>query len=253
VLIFHERAVPGRCTRRPAWIGRSSLASVPTDRPLPSHQVRWLGTPRPDDPTVPTLVLLHGYGSSERDLIALMPALGMFLPGVSARVLAIRGSHSVQGRRGYAWFPGPLMTQPPLADIARTADQVAEVVLRYTGNAVIAGFSQGMCTAITTMRRHPELVRALVGLSGYLYDDEHPGDGQLTVMAMSGHGIPAFVGYDPVDPRVPAVAIRHAVGFLRAHSALEEHTYPGMGHSISMPEITDVARFLQRVLGARVV
>jgi phospholipase/carboxylesterase len=118
---------------------------------------------------------------------------------------------------------------------------------------VIAGFSQGMCTAITTMRRHPELVRALVGLSGYLYDDEHPGDGQLTVMAMSGHGIPAFVGYDPVDPRVPAVAIRHAVGFLRAHSALEEHTYPGMGHSISMPEITDVARFLQRVLGARVV
>lgn len=225
---------------------------MPTDRPLPSHEVRWLGAPRPDDPTVPTLVLMHGYGSSERDLIALMPALGMFLSGVSARVLAIRGSHPAPGRRGYAWFPGPLMTQPPLEEIARTADLVADVIRRYTDHAVLAGFSQGMCTAITTMRRHPDLVRALVGLSGYLYDDDHPGDGQLAVMAVSGHGIPAFVGYDPADPRVPAVAIRHAVTFLRAHSALEEHSYPGMGHSISMPEITDVARFLHRILGARV-
>ena len=214
--------------------------------------MRWLGTPRPDDTTVPTLVLMHGYGSSERDLIALLPALGMFLPGVSARVLAIRGSHPTPGRRGYAWFPGPLMTQPPLADIARTADQVADVIRRYTNHAVLAGFSQGMCTAITTMRRHPDLARALVGLSGYLYDDDHPGDGQLAVMAVSGHGIPAFVGYDPADPRVPAVAIRHAITFMRAHSALEEHTYPGMGHGISMPEVTDVARFLHRVLGARV-
>jgi len=198
---------------------------------------------------VPTLVLLHGYGSSERDLIALVPAMQMFLPGRSARVLAIRGSHPVPGRRGYAWFPGPLMSQPPLADIARTADQVADVVRRYTNHAVLLGFSQGMCTAITTMRRHPDLVRALVGLSGYLYDDAHPGDGQLGVMALAGHGIPAFVGYDPADPRVPGVAIRHAVEFLRGHAALAEHTYPGMGHSISMPEIADVTRFLQRVLG----
>jgi phospholipase/carboxylesterase len=224
---------------------------VPFDRPLPQHEVRWLGSSRPDAESAPTLVLLHGYGSSERDLVALLPAFGMFLPGVAARVIAIRGSHPAPGRRGYSWFPGPLLEQPPLADIARTAEAVADVVRRYASRAVFMGFSQGMCTAITTMRRHPDLVSALVGLSGYMYDDAHPGDAQLEVMAVSGHGIPAFAGYDPGDPRVPAVAIRHAVTFLRTHSALEEHTYPGMGHSISMPEIIDVAKFLHRELGQR--
>ncbi len=198
-----------------------------------------------------TLVLLHGYGSSEADLVALTPALAAFLPGVTARIVAIRGSHPAPGRRGYAWFPGALMAQPPLADIARTGDLIVRVVRRYTGSAVLLGFSQGMAAAITAMRRDPDLVRALVGLSGYRYDDAHPGDGQLEVMAASGHGVPAFVGYDPHDPRVPAVAIRHAVDYLRGHADLEEHTYPGMGHSISMPEVMDVAAFLRRHLAAR--
>ncbi len=221
---------------------------MPSEPSLPTHQVRWLGRPVPDDRAAPTLVLLHGYGSSEADLIALMPALTLFLPGVSARVVAVRGPYPVPGRRGHAWFPGPLLAQPPLADIARTGELVAKVVHHYAASAMLLGFSQGMAAAITTMRRHPDLVNGLVGLSGYLYDDAHPGDHQLEVMATSGHGVPAFVGYDPRDPRVPGVALRHAVTFLRTHTALEEHTYPGMGHSISMPEITDVARFLQRRL-----
>ncbi|HEY5879705.1 MAG TPA: hypothetical protein VIU11_12415 [Nakamurella sp.] len=223
---------------------------MPAAPALLLHEERWLGTPRPNDRSVPTLVLLHGYGSSERDLVMVLPALAMFLPEVSARVLAIRGGHPVPGRRGHGWFPGPLMAQPPLADIGRTGDQIADIVRRFTTRAVLLGFSQGMCAAITVMRRHPDLVRGLVGLSGYLYDDTHPGDAQLAVMSMSGHGIPAFVGYDPADPRVPAVAIRHAVEFLRTHAALEERTYPGLGHSLSMPEISDAARFLRRVLRA---
>jgi phospholipase/carboxylesterase len=252
---FHSPEAEGQFSPPVVPVGRGRiaviLADVPIDRSLPSHQVRWLGDPRPDDETVPTLVLLHGFGSSEADLAAVVPAIGMFLPGVSARVLTVRGSHPAAGRRGYAWFPGPLMTQPPLADIARTGDVIADVIRRYTTSALLLGFSQGMAAAITTMRRHPDLVGALVGLSGYLYDDGHPGDGQLAVMAISGHGVPAFVGYDPADPRVPAVAREHAVTFLRTHSALEEHTYPGMGHSISMPEIMDAAAFLRRRLTAR--
>lgn len=222
-----------------------------SDSELPVHQVRWLGRPRPDDPAVPTLVLLHGFGSSENDMIAVLPAVGLVLPGVTARVVAVRGPYSAGGRRGHAWFPGPLLEQPPLADIARTGELIARVIRRYATSALLLGFSQGMAAAITTMRRHPDLVDALVGLSGYLYDDAHPGDHQLEVMATSGHGVPAFVGYDPQDPRVPGVALRQAVTFLRAHSALEERTYPGLGHSISMPEIADVARFLRRRLDRR--
>ena len=110
------------------------------------------------------------------------------------------------------------------------------------------GFSQGMCTAITVLRRHPELVTGLVGLSGFMFDDDHPGDAALAVSAATGSGVPAFAGYDPADPIVPAIANRWAMTFLRTHSELEEHTYPGMGHSVSMPEIQDLTVFLRRLL-----
>lgn len=221
----------------------------------PVSRTAWLGPPRPaDDRTSPLLVLLHGYGSNEGDMLALTPALQMFLPGVSARVLAVRGSYPASERRragGAAWFPGPLMEQPPAADIALVADRVADVIRAHVvpgRPVVVAGFSQGMCTAITVLRRHPDLVTGLVGLSGYLYDTVEPGDAELAVRALAGHGVPAFVGYDPADPRVPAVARRWALDFLRAHSDLTERTYPGMGHGVAPAEVVDVAGFLRSLL-----
>lgn len=224
-------------------------SSSSTTAALPHHEIAWLGSPAPESKSVPTLILLHGYGSNEKDLISLVPAVRMFLPGVNARVIAVRASHPAPGRtRGFSWFPGSVTVQPSSAAIGATADAVAAVIRRYAHKAIVLGFSQGMCTAITVLRRHPELVTALVGLSGFMFDDDHPGDPALAVGAATGAGVPAFAGYDPGDPVVPGVANRWAMTFLRTHSDLEEHTYPGMGHSVSMPEIKDLAVFLRRVL-----
>ena len=81
-----------------------------------------------------------------------------------------------------------------------------------------------------------------------MFDDDHAGDPRLAVSAATGTGVPAFVGYDPADPIIPAVANRWALTYLRTHTALEEHSYPGMGHSVSMNEIQDLARFLKTLL-----
>jgi phospholipase/carboxylesterase len=198
---------------------------------------------------LPTLVLLHGHGSHERDLLALVPAMQAFLPGVRARVLAVRGSFPVLGRsRGYSWFPGSVYDRPPAEAVANAVDAVAAVVRRYPGRVVVLGFSQGMCMAVTLLRRHPSLVDAVVGLSGFVYDDWQPGDAELAVRVQAGVGVPAFFGYDPADPLVPRLAIDWALEHLRTHTALQERRYPGIGHSVSLPEITDVARFLSQQL-----
>ena len=217
--------------------------------PTPEYRTAWLGDPQPDSARVPTLVLLHGYGSNERDLISLVPAMKMFLPATVARVIAVRGSFPAPGRPGgYSWFPGSVVSQPGAAAIAEVADGVAGLIRRFADRAVVLGFSQGMCTAITVLRRHPELVGALVGLSGFMFDDDQPGDAALAAATAAGSSVPAFVGYDPKDPLIPAVANRWALTYLRTHTALEEHSYPGMGHSVSLDEIADLTRFLQRTL-----
>ena len=77
---------------------RGAMSSDTRAGALPHHEIAWLGTPQPDNPHVPTLVLLHGYGSNEQDLVSLVPAMQMFLPGVTAKVIAVRASHQAPGQ-----------------------------------------------------------------------------------------------------------------------------------------------------------
>lgn len=214
----------------------------------PQVEVRWLGNAQ-RLATPPTLVLLHGYGSSERDLVSVLPVVEAFLPGVDAKVLAVRGPFPIAGRPGrYSWFPGDVWVQPPAEQIGQVADALADAVAQHADSAVWLGFSQGMCAAVTVLRRHPEMVDALVALSGFSFDVDQPGDARLARDAAAGRGVPAFYGRDPADPAIPPFASAWARQFLRAHTALQEHTYPGMGHSLSMPEITDVTAFLGQQL-----
>ncbi len=213
---------------------------------LPHVEVRALGDPRPG---APTLVLLHGYGSSERDLVSALPVISSYLPGVSAQVLAVRGPYPIPGRPGrYSWFPGDVWVQPSPEDIGSSADRIADAVTQHCDDAVWLGFSQGMCAAVTVLRRRPELVRGLVALSGFSYEADQPGDAQLARTAAADRGIPAFYGRDPADPAIPAFASAWALRFLRTHTALQERSYPGIGHSLSMAEIADLVQFLEPLL-----
>jgi phospholipase/carboxylesterase len=212
-------------------------------------QIGWLGEPGRDGEHLPTLVLLHGYGSNENDLISAMPVVSAFLPDIRAEVLAVRGFFPIPGRPGgYSWFPGNAWEQPSAQRIAATADRIAGLVRERSESAVFLGFSQGMCAAITVLRRFPRLVRGLVALSGFSFDADQPGDQWLADEVRAGRGLPAFYGWDPADPAIPGYASAWALQFLRTHTALEEKTYPGMGHSLSMDEIGDVVNFLRPLI-----
>ena len=215
--------------------------------PAGTVQVGRIGRPAAD---APTLVVLHGYGSREGDLMGMLPVLGMLLPGTDARVLGIRGFYDVvhRGRSGHSWFPGPVATQPPDAEIAAVGDRIVDLVAAHTDAAVWLGFSQGMCAAITAVRRRPDLCRGLVALSGFTWAAPQPGDAAMAAAVRAGGGIPAFYGADPADPAVPGYASTFARDFLRDHTRLTERLYPGMGHSLSMPEVVDVVGFLRPLL-----
>lgn len=212
-------------------------------------EVRWLGNGKAVA-NPPTLVLLHGYGSSELELVSALPVVEAFLPAVDAKVLAVRGFFPIAGRPDrYSWFPGDVWVQPPPAELARVADRIADAVAEHADSALWLGFSQGMCAAVTVMRRHPEMVDALVALSGFSFDVDQPGDERLARDAAAGRGVPTFYGRDPADPAIPAFASAWVLRYLRTHTALQEHTYPDMGHSLSFPEIADVITFLEPLLG----
>lgn len=182
------------------------------------------------------LVLLHGYGADEHDLLPIAPALG----GDDV-VVSLRGPLSLEGG-GAAWADGPR------EDILRGAgigDAVDDVLAWLDGigsagapsSVRLLGFSQGGAVALSLLRRAPERFDRVVVLAGFATDE--PSEDT----AASGPQV--FWGRGDADPVIPADAIARTAEWLEAYSDATIRVYPGLGHGISAEELADVAAFLR--------
>ena len=193
----------------------------------------WSGEPRPDQPL---LVLMHGYGSHEADLVGLVPHLPSELATVSVQAPLPAGM-------GYAWVP---IVDPGRPDPADTQD-AADAVLRWLDDAVPAttpvallGFSQGGLMVTHLMRTRPDRFFAGVVLSGFVADTVVPGDETLAELAP-----PVFFGHGDRDQVITGEAFARTSAWLAQHATTTEVVYPGLGHGITAEEISQVATFLR--------
>lgn len=196
------------------------------------------------DDDSPLLVLLHGVGSNERDLLGLLPLLAP-RGSTEFRVLSYRAPHPFGS--GFSWFPISRPGLPEPSGVEAGADLLAENLALELGadeTAVLLGFSQGVAVATTVLRRHPQFVKAVVCLSGFTLAEPQPADPELLADRAQGRGVPAFLGFDLDDPAIPADALTRTSGFLKEHTNLTEHRYPGAGHGLVASEIADIATFL---------
>lgn len=122
----------------------------------------------------PLLVLLHGLGADEHDLLPLAPHLDPRLLTVSVR--APRDAQAL----GYAWYDLDWSTVPPAYDAAQAEESRAALVallpdlVRRHGTdparTFLFGFSQGAAMALEVALTRPDLVRGAVIHSGRLLD-----------------------------------------------------------------------------------
>jgi len=192
----------------------------------------------------PLLILLHGRGSHERDLLSLVPMLPSAAVVVSLRAPLPLGD-------GYSWFPAadPGMPSPEAAESATRAvldwlDTVDSCNAARSGPTWVVGFSQGGAMVTQLLRCAPERFDAFANLSGFSIGGELPGDGRLETLRP-----PVFWGTDPDDPIIPQSAIARTADWLPSHSTLTAREYEGIGHSISREELDDVTAFLLQPRG----
>ncbi len=182
----------------------------------------------------PLLLMLHGRGSQEADLAGLADA---FPPELV--VASLRGP--VPDGPGFSWFQ---VTRPG-NPFPYQVDGAADAVLSWLDGQPFApsslgllGFSQGAVVSLQLLRRVPERVGYALNLSGLVGEGSEPGDD-----AIARH--PVFWGRGDADPRIEPGPIALSEAWLSAHVDLEEHVYPGLGHSISREELDDIAAFLK--------
>jgi phospholipase/carboxylesterase len=194
----------------------------------------------PDAATPPAVaLLLHGYGSNERDLAGLVPMLGLQLPWASLRAPLPAGP-------GTAWFEITTPGSPDAAPVeAATAAIWAWVDehLDATTRVVPIGFSQGGLMATQLLRTRPERVLAPVVLGGFVLGARQPADAELAASRPA-----VFWGRGADDRVIAPHAIVRTSEWLPAHSTLTERVYPGLAHGIDARELADVREFLTRSL-----
>ena len=206
---------------------------------------------RPDSDRAGThlVVLLHGYGSNEQDLMGLVPAL----PQEDFTYASLRAPEQVPGGMGFQWFglsggPGEFGMDPGEAQAA--AEQVIHWIETqregYAGVSLL-GFSQGMSVATSVVRSRPELASAVVGLSGFVVDQQSEFFDDAALLARVPK-LPFFYGRDQEDPVIGAERAAFSLDWLREHTDLTKVVYAGIGHSVCNQEIGHVGEFLRHVL-----
>lgn len=190
---------------------------------------------------VPTVLLLHGYGSDEHDLAGLAPLVAPGAPWVSLRApLALEA-------RGHAWFPIVTPGSPDPAPVARATEAIWAWVDEHLGadvRVVPVGFSQGGLMATQLLRTRPDRVAATVVLGGFVQGAAQPAD---DVLARTRPAVLWVRGAD--DGVIAAHAIERTSTWLPAHSTLVERVHPGLGHGIDARVVADVRTFLADVVG----
>lgn len=193
--------------------------------------------PRVRDADVAVL-LLHGYGADERDLIGLIEPLGITAPWAS-----LRAPLPTPGTGGAAWFPIERLETLPLRAVESATSLIwswVEAAIPPTTRVLPIGFSQGGLMATQLLRTRPERVVAPVVLAGFVLDAPQPADAALLASRPA-----AFWGRGDSDQVIPAQAVAATAAFLPQHTRLTERLYPGLGHAISMTELVDVAAFIR--------
>jgi phospholipase/carboxylesterase len=176
------------------------------------------------------VILVHGRGSSPRDIAGLADAL----PDEGLAFLA-------PAAEGGAWYPqrflAPLDANEPwlssaIGVIARLAAEVraAGVAPERMG---IVGFSQGGCLALEFAARHPLRYAFVAGLSGALI-------GPLGTPRPAGdlRGTPVLLGCSERDPHIPLEYVeRSAEALSRLGADVTKRIFPGGSHTVFPEEI----------------
>jgi phospholipase/carboxylesterase/glyoxalase family protein len=199
---------------------------------------RWV--PGEAGASLPTLLLLHGTGGNESDLLNLGP---MLLPG--ANVLSPRGKVSENGAPRFfrRLAEGVFDVEDLIARTHELADFVGAAADQYgfdAGNVIAIGYSNGANIASSMMLLRPGtlaggiLLRPMVPLE----PDTAP---NLT-------GLPVYLGAGQLDPIVPVDDVSRLAELLEGYGASVNLTWQPAGHNLTREDVLSAREWLDGVV-----
>ncbi len=193
----------------------------------------------------PALILLHGRGADEDDLLGLSEYFDDRL-----LIIAPRAPHPFANGGGYTWYDLEEIGRPDAAMFRSSYDTllafIAEAVERHgidPGRLYCGGFSMGSIMSLAVALTRPELLAGVIANSGYV-----PEDAGLTFRWEGVKGKPFFVAHGIYDPVIPFAYSRRAKELLESHGAVVTYREYDMGHQINEESLGDMMAWFAPLL-----
>ena len=195
----------------------------------------------------PVIILLHGYGSDERDLFELRN----FFPK-NYIIIAARAPYKLP-QAGYQWYTMTNVNNIPDGNAAQLASSrktiekfITQVVSKYDADAksvYLMGFSQGAIMSYQVGLTAPAMLHGIGVLSGMIFPSLKP----LVKKSPALKQLKIFIAHGNVDERISFENGKAAYDYLKTLKLEPDfHRYAGMGHSISKEELFDIAAWLKK-------
>jgi predicted esterase len=186
----------------------------------------------------PPLLLLHGTGGTELDLVPLAQRLA---PG--AAILSPRGRVSERGANRFFARLAEGVFDP--AEVTQRTQELADFVIAAGAQhgvdprkLIALGYSNGANIAATLLQLRPEMLAGAVLLRPMVVLDQAATAGVLT-------GRRVLIASGTADPLVPTSHPDRLAELLRAGGATVELHRASAGHQLTGADLTAAAKFLQ--------
>jgi phospholipase/carboxylesterase len=196
----------------------------------------------------PLLVLLHGVGSNEEDLLPLASYLDERFFIISLRApLSTRDG-------GYGWFPiewtptGIKHDEKDAIDGQAAAEKaIDELVEMYDldpDRVYLMGFSQGAMISLGIMLIHPEKVAGAVIMSGRILPNVAANAAEPERLS----GKPILVVHGTQDSIVPIAEGRHIAAYLKGTPVDLTYNEYDIAHTVTEETLADITAWLTKQL-----
>ncbi|GGD28394.1 alpha/beta hydrolase [Nocardioides daphniae] len=192
------------------------------------------------DPAAPLVVLLHGRGSHEQEILGLAPHLP-----AGPEYAAVRAPIAEGG--GYAWFANRGIGRPVAESLRSTMDWFGtwlDEVAPAGRPVVLVGFSGGAAFAGGLALDDPSRHAGVAVLHGTL-----PFDAGLSTDPGQLNGLPVFVAQGDADHVIPRELLGRTWDYLHTTSGatVTSQRHPG-GHQLTTSTVEQLGDWITRVL-----
>tara|TARA_B100001094_G_C17930707_1_gene670602 strand:+ start:16 stop:675 length:660 start_codon:yes stop_codon:yes gene_type:complete len=196
---------------------------------------------------VPLLILLHGYGSNEADMLG----LGPYFDEREVNCVSVRAPFQLD-TGGFAWFDIERLPDKIRFDYDQAMKSLILLnelvrVLKIefeSERVIIAGFSQGATMAMASGFKTPKDYSGIVALSGLCSKQMFPADPTLLT------GLPVFVSHGIQDEVIPIQQARDSKNLLSSLPVALDYFEYEMQHTISSECLSQLQNWIFEKLEA---